>query len=393
MFRECLPMKFVFQSIALLLAMVPWTATAAVRFEGGFEMGTVEAYGYTFNPQQWSYITTPAPAFGLKSARVELKNGVFPIYNGAPFMGALRSTTGIPPSQFGFPNRTDAFEGVEQFYGFSFRYNGASTYHPSADYLVMLWESIEPYEQMMRLKWRDGRMRFSTLEPGKGETDRWDAAVSAGAWHRFRLRVKWSADAAVGSATLWLDGAVVVDNVKFANIRKDANGNALQNQIVLGLYLEQGKITDDDTKTAIAFFDEIRVGTTLDDVSPVVPIVDAGVPDSGTPPKPDAGKPDSGQVVDSGAGGGGAGGGAGGGGNGGGGADPMTGGGGGGGDVPGTAGGDPAVAGGGSGGMATGPGVTTGVRSTDTSCGCNSSSTAWLVACAGLLVATRRRRR
>ncbi len=386
-------MKFVFQSLALSLLMVPLTASAAVQFEGGFETGTVEAYGYTFNPQQWSYVTTPAPAFGLKAARVELKNGVFPIYNGVADMGYLRSTSGIPPSRFGFPAQTDAFEGVEQFYGFSFRYNGMSTYHPTAEYIVMLWESMEPYEQMMRLKWREGRMRFSTLEPGQAENNRWDAAVSPNAWHRFRLRVKWSADAAVGSATLWLDGAVVVDNVKFANIRKDSGGKALRNQIVLGLYLEQGKITDDDTKTAIAFFDEIRMGTTLDDVSPVVPVVDAGVPDAGTPPKPDAGKPDSGQVVDSGAGGGGAGGGAGGGGNGGGTVDPTTGGGNGGGDSPGTAGGDPTGAGGGSGGMPTGPGITTGVRSTDTSCGCNSSSTALVVACVGLLVASRRRRR
>jgi Polysaccharide lyase len=367
--------------LALTFFIVAEPVFAAVDYKNGFEMGTINDAQNVFNPDQWSFVTTPKAAFELQSAAVEIKNGVHPSYDDKK--ESLRSTFDVRPNQFGFEPGV-AFEGREQFYAFSFRYAATNVYHPTAEYIVMFWESISPFEQPLQLTLKDGTMRLRTND-STGSKDVWTAQVSADAWHRFAMKVKFSEDPAVGSVTFYVDNVMVVNDAKYSNIRRTSGGMPVQNQMVFGFLLFQPQIVNDPNAKAIAFFDEIRAGSTLDDVTPIVPVVDAGVPDSGVPdsgipPKPDAG------VADSGAGGGSGGGGAGGGGK------PPAGGGGGNGGGMAQAGGGVASGAGGENGMPPGPGVTTGVRSSDTSCGCNSSPMATFVLYAGLMAALRRRR-
>ncbi len=365
--------------LTLSLLLGAQSVFAAVDYKNGFETGAITDEKNVFNPDQWSFVTTPKAAFEMQSATVEIKNGVHPSYD--VDKTSLRSTFDVRPDQFGVQAGVP-FEGREQFYAFSFRYASTSVYNPTVGYIVMFWEAINPYEQPLQLILKDGSMILRTND-STGSNDVWTAQVSADAWHRFAMKVKFSEDPAVGSITFYYDNVMVVNDAKYSNIRRPKDGGTpVQNQMVFGFLLNQSKISDDVNAKAVAFYDEIRAGGTLDDVTPVVPVVDAGVPDAGTPPKPDAGVPDSG-----------AGGGAG-GGNGGGGSNPPAGGGGGsGGGMAQTGGGPPSGAGGGGEtGMPPGPGMTTGVKSSDTSCGCNSSPMATFVLCAGLLAVLRRRR-
>ncbi len=350
-----------FVTLSLVLLSVPtW---AVQEYSADFESGKVEDLGYVFLPNRWSYITTPPASKGNQSARVEIRVGDNPIYDGAP-APVLRSTVSILPEKFG----VTAFEGREQFYGFSFRYASATPLDADKEYLVMFFESLNPYRQMIRLTLKAGVLRFTTGDQAGNFVERWNAAITADVWHRVALGVFWSADATKGTGYSYLDGKSVAANFKWANVLTEA-GAPLLNQMLLGLVHEANPTA---MTPAIVYFDDLRIGTTLADVSIQEP------PDAGQPVV-DAGPPDSGQmpVVDSGSGGGmggGAGGGAGGGtaGGGAGGGGGRTGGGAGGGMATTTGGGTPSGGEDDAGVMFLPDGGVIGVTSS-TACGCTGS--------------------
>jgi Polysaccharide lyase len=367
--------------LTLLAAVSLLSATsafAAVEYRNSFEGNgpVLENVGGSFLGERWTRVATPVAAEGMSSVRVELLKDDIPFYVNADGGGfqQIRTSVNVGPDRL----QTPALDGLERYYGWSFRHRANPPLDADKEFLVMFWESIEPYNIVSALFIKGDQMRFSTWSQKTNTADsdivtQWEGQVTPGVWHRFIMRVKWSIDPEVGAVDLFLDGKKVVDNVKFKTLRVDTANKVLNNNWNHGLLYSPRPTMLGQT---VIFLDDLRSGTTYDDVDAVVVVPpDAGMPmDAGEPV--DAGQPidagmpaaDAGKPKDAGM--------------------PVT-----------DAGPKPSV-------DASTPqdsgqvdgedagsdgGLTTGI-SAETSCGCQSMSGAWVLAAASTLLLARRRR-
>jgi len=225
-------------------ALTSSEALAAPVWVGDLETGDLSQWEGQLNGQHISIATSPVIQ-GMYAAQIQLTNdAVWP--NGLKRVELHHS-----------PAAGRTAEGAETYFAWSFYLPETLPTDPGQE--IGYWESDQSYQQMMAFDVDGEHISFATRKPQNKV--HWDAdgQVTAGAWHRIALHVKWSKDQAQGLVDVWFDGAQVVTQGG-AQTLADDNPHFTQ----VGLL--RGAIEFQDAP--IIFIDDALEGDTLADVHP-----------------------------------------------------------------------------------------------------------------------------
>jgi polysaccharide lyase-like protein len=231
-----LPNLASFIALPLLLTGV---AHADPIFHGDFETGDLTQWGYLLNEEGLSVVTDPV-IDGTHAGKVTItKDNLW--------------SNGLNRVEVQYkPPAANGADGAEAFYGYSFNLPEAL----SADnHQIFYWETDQTYQQVMHVAIEGQNMYFATQKPNF--TKVWEApgVATPGKWHRLVMRIKWSADPAVGEVDLYFDGQKVVTAAKAQTY--------LGNQAFVQHGILRQPTSD---KVEVMYMDDARFGTTLADV-------------------------------------------------------------------------------------------------------------------------------
>jgi len=120
------------------------------------------------------------------------------------------------------------------------------------------WESAQSYQQTMAfyVEPTAGGMDLSFRTNRPSGMRHFTGPLTAADWHQLAMQILWSVDATTGRVSVWLDGALIVDDVA-AQTKPDANDVFVQ----VGFHRNQT-----ETPVETIYVDNAVEGTTLSDV-------------------------------------------------------------------------------------------------------------------------------
>jgi MYXO-CTERM domain-containing protein len=220
------------------------TARAAVLWRGDFETGDLSQWDTTLN------LTT--------GSRTNISVVSSPVFAGQ-YAGELV----IHPDDLwsNAHNRVELHydaqrtgEGETTFFSWYFFLPQNVQVHDDIGY----WESAQSYQQTMAFYVEPTAagmdLSFRTNRPSGMR--HFTGPLTASAWHQLAMQILWSTDAGTGRVSVWLDGALIVDDVP-AQTKPDANAVFVQ----VGFHRNQT-----ETPVETIYVDNAVEGTTLGDV-------------------------------------------------------------------------------------------------------------------------------
>jgi hypothetical protein len=237
--------------LAAALALAAFAAAPPARsaqvWVGDIETGDLSQWSGTLFGEHITVVQSPVLQ-GSYAAQIQLTNDAV-WQNGLKRVELNHS-----------PGAARTAEGTELYFAWSFYLPETLPTDPSQQ--IGYWESDNSYQQMMAFNVMGEHIQFITQKPQYKVQWEADGKVTAAAWHRIAMRVKWSKDPAQGSIDVWFDGEKVVTGVAAQTLADD---NAHFTQI--GLL--RGKVEFQDAP--ILLIDDAVEGDSETDVHPALP--------------------------------------------------------------------------------------------------------------------------
>lgn len=233
--------------LAASLTLFARDASAAPTWTADHEDNTLDAWDYKLFEK---YISVAPNDYGggQFAARIEL-------HSDAEWQNGLRRV-----ELHHTPEAALTAEGATIYFAWSFFLEETLPADPSQQ--IGYWETDQSYQQMMAFQVEGEHISFATRRPNNQVHWEADDAVTAGAWHRIAMKIRWSQDPDVGEVDVWFDGAQVVTAAKAQTL-------ADQNRTFTQLGLLRGD--EDFADMPVILIDDAVEGTTLDDVRPDLP--------------------------------------------------------------------------------------------------------------------------
>lgn len=244
-------------ALSALAIAAPTEAAAAPVWSGNFETDDLSQWSYVLNGEHISIVSDPVTE-GKFAGHIQLTND-------ATWQNGLKRV-----ELAHHPEAARTAEGAETYFAWSFQVPELLPEDPSQQ--IGYWESQNSYQQMMAFEVSGEHISFSTRKPQNKV--QWEAGgkVTAGAWHRIAIHVKWSKDPGQGSVDVWFDGEQVVTSAG-AQTLNDDNPHFTQ----IGLL--RGAIEFQDSP--IILLDDAVEGDTLEDVRPDAITMEGGTGGAG----------------------------------------------------------------------------------------------------------------
>jgi hypothetical protein len=255
--------KLILSVVLLLLFALPASAFGATVFNGDFETG---------NYSQWTAVQEVSPD-PIQVVQSPVRQGVyasrFEVRNGDLLYGGARAEI-----LWGDNLRPTLHEGDDYYFGWSTYWpSDFPSPSPSQGHSIFLqWKGIGTGSPPMEMSNRNERIALRT-----NNTDVWWVPLTREVWHDFVAHVKFSADPNVGYVEIWHDGAYQ-GHYPMATLISGKDS-----YLKVGYYRASGIVP-----TGVLYEDDVKVGTTYDDVAP-----------GGAPPPPPPADSDGDGVVDS----------------------------------------------------------------------------------------------
>lgn len=177
----------------LLAAGFSLSTHASILWQGNFETNDLSQWHTVINPTGLSVISECA-FDGRYAGKVRLTGDESFIWKGNKFLNRSE-----------FHHRRAAgntYEGKDTFFAFGFYLPKQMTQHKHE---LGYWESDKSWQQMLRFNIAGTELSFQETAAKEALWKLPKGAVP-GQWHRIAMHIHWSADPAIGSAEVWVNG-------------------------------------------------------------------------------------------------------------------------------------------------------------------------------------------